>query len=392
MSKRANSVAADFLIDLIRCSLLGEAAPAMPSDCTPVELAQLIRKQHLTNLVYPVFMVTPALADLRKLLERDYLIQIPKVANQDAENKKWLDAAEAKGLDCIPLKGYVLRQLYPNPMMRSMSDFDVLIRNMDNPPIRPWMESMGFVFEEDDDISPHHDNYVKKPWAYMELHRHIMRVRAGRDELEANIWARCTPEPGRKHIYRMSDEDFYIFHLLHMHKHFVEEGCGLKNVIDIFVFLRARGETLDRVYLDNQFKALGIDRFAAYMEHLAFVLLGDIPADEDSKTVTDYLASMDAFGSREQHRVIEVSSGKSKNRTLNKLSFTLRRIFPSPTVLSKHYPSVMKRKFLLPFYWIANAWRVLFVKKRTFSDLKLDGIDDEKYETASRVFTITGTK
>lgn len=383
MGKRANNPNTDYLIHLIRAAVLGEPVSGLPADCSPVELGALIRHQHLTNLVYPTVMKTPELKPLQAQLERDYLIQIPKVTNQELEIQKWLDAADAKGLTCIPLKGFLLRKLYPSPLSRSMTDLDVLIRDMDRQDVRQWMEGLGYEAEDTNELS-HHDNFKKKPWMYMELHFHLMKPRPGRDELEKKVWEHASLIPGRQHIYQMSTEDFYIFHLLHLHKHFTSRGVGLKGVIDIYYFLNAYGAKLDREYLNQELAALDIHKFAAYMEKLSGILLGNEPADRDSRMVADYMADCGSFGSFQHSQAIELAQLKG-DHTAKKLRYFLRRLFPGVPHMRKIFPSVKRFPWLLPVYWVARFFRLLF--KHNHSEIDLEQTDNTQY-----IFTVTGVQ
>lgn len=388
MNKRANNPYNNYLIDLVRTAVLGEPVPPPPQECSPVELGALIHRQHLTNLVYPTVMKTPELKALQRQLERDYLIQIPKVTNQELEIQKWLDAAEAKGLDCIPLKGFLLRKLYPSPISRSMTDLDVLIRDMDRTDVRQWMESLGYEAEDTNELS-HHDNFKKEPWMYMELHFHLMKPRPGRDELERKVWEHASPMPGRKHIYQMSIEDFYIFHLLHLHKHFTSRGVGLKGVIDIYYILKAYGKDLNRDYLNRELTALRIHKFAAYMEKLSRILLGNEPADSDSCLVADYMADCGIFGSAQHSQVIELAQIGSKHTATKKLRYLLRRLFPGVPHMRKIFPSVKRFPWLLPAYWIARFWRLLFKKG---SANPLNEISDQQSDAMGHILTVTGAQ
>lgn len=386
MGKRSNQPNSDLLIDLIRAALLGEELAAVPQGASPQEAAALISRQGLTCLVYPAVAKTPRMAPLRSLLEKEYLMEVSKITNQEHEISKWLDAAEAAGLDCIPLKGYLLRKLYPSFLMRSMTDMDVLMRGMDRPAVRSWMEGMGYEAEATHALS-HHDNYMKKPWMYMELHTHLMKPRPGRDELEQKIWSHATLMPGRSHIYQMKHEDFYIFHLLHLHKHFISRGVGLKSVVDIFVFNRHYGSTLDREYLLSELELLGIREFALSMEQLSRMLLGDEPATEELKLVADYMADSGSFGTSENFHAIRLAKDTAKD---NKLRYKLKLLFPGVKEMSKQYPSVLKVPFLLPFYWVARIFRRLFRGKGNGIDV--DQISDEKLDALRYVFRVTGAQ
>ena len=48
-----------------------------------------------------------------------------------------------------------------------------------------------------------------------------------------NIWERLELEPGMSYIYRLKWEDFYIFMIAHLAKHFQSGGSGIRSVIDV---------------------------------------------------------------------------------------------------------------------------------------------------------------
>lgn len=389
MGIRANAPHNDYLIELIRATLLHTQLPPMPAECSPEALASLIRNQQLVSLVYPEICRHTQLQAVRSALEQPYMVQIPKVTNQDLEIQKWLDAAEAAGVDCIPLKGYWLRKLYPSPIMRSMTDFDVLLREMDRGQIRPWMEAMGFVAEDEKEIS-HHDNYVKKPWIYMELHKHLMKPRTGRDEFEKNLWDRVHPVEGYQHIFQMSPEDFYVFHMVHMYKHFTDHGSGLKSIIDMYLFLQKHGQSLDQAYLEQELNRFGILQYTKYMEKLVDTWLGDTQPDDDSRLVTDYIADCGMFGTTKHYHTIRMVSSHGKSQKSNKFHYRIKLLFPDVQTMAKRFPSVLRFPYLLPFYWIARFFRSLFCKKTRKNSLQFDHFSDEKYDQVSHVLAVTG--
>jgi hypothetical protein len=179
--------------------------------------------------------------------------------------------------------------------------------------------------------------------------------------------------------------------MLHLHKHFITRGVGLKSVVDIHVFLKAQGATLDRKYLQQELTALGIDDFGTYMEKLARVLLGSEPADKDSKLVADYMADCGIFGSTQNHHVLQMSQTKGKSNTSKKLRYGLRRLFPGVKDMQKHFPSVKRFPWLLPAYWVAHIFKSLFKgnKKRR---AVLKDISDEQFDAVGHILTVTGAQ
>lgn len=67
----------------------------------------------------------PSQTVVAKLKERTCR-QVMKDVTRDYEMDRILQAFEQAVIDCMPLKGYLMRKLYPKMEMRYMSDFDIL--------------------------------------------------------------------------------------------------------------------------------------------------------------------------------------------------------------------------------------------------------------------------
>ena len=65
-----------------------------------------------------------------------------------------------------------MRQYDPDPLMRSMADFDVLLKEMDSQRMQKWMEARGYAPDHIEQSV--HDTYRKPPYMNIELHRRLM--------------------------------------------------------------------------------------------------------------------------------------------------------------------------------------------------------------------------
>ena len=79
---------------------------------------------------------------------------------------------------------------------------------------------------------------------------------------------------GKKYTYDFNREDFYVYMIAHMAKHFYAMGCGIRNLVDVYIYLEKYGKELDRAYLNKELKKCGIYDFAVNIEELAYIWLG----------------------------------------------------------------------------------------------------------------------
>ncbi len=126
--------------------------------------------------------------------------------NQTFELERIFSAFEEKGIDYLPIKGTVLKKLYPKPEMRVMGDADILINPEQYDVICSTMASLGFEkgTESDHEIKWHSHSL------YLELHNRIISPKS-RDYFEywKNPWEKAINVSG--HRYKFSDEDDFIY-------------------------------------------------------------------------------------------------------------------------------------------------------------------------------------
>ena len=57
-----------------------------------------------------------------------------------------------------------------------------------------------------------------------------------------SIRDRLLPMEGKRFGFRMSSEDFYLYMLAHTYKHDSNGGTGLRSLLDVYIYRRAKGK------------------------------------------------------------------------------------------------------------------------------------------------------
>ena len=377
------------------------------SGCDMKKLAAMIGRQSLVTMVYPVIMqqTDDCWTTIREYLRPAYDREIHKGLVQEYEIQTLLDDMEKDGIDCLPMKGWIMRNYYPDPLMRSMGDLDVLIKDMDSQKMQRWMEARGYILENN--THPVHDEYKKPPYTLVELHRKLIDLNyllkletEWIDQLAEQIWDKRNLVKGTGHIYQLKNEDFYIYHLLHFYKHFMYAGSGIRPLADIFIFLRKNANNLDKTYLRQQLKSLKLSTFAERMEQLAFVCFeGQISSEvniEEAKQVVGYLTGAGTYGDQETHKLALVISQETGSFMENILLTRLKQCFPSRKIMQQRYPKLHNYPWLLPFYWMVRAARVVFLERHKLYEMGektnelIKSTETETYNEIENVFRIVG--
>ena len=380
------------LLRLIRAALHPDADQTVELDaeCDVEKLAGIIVRQSLVTLVYPVIkrQTADGWQPAREKLKPVYEQEIHKGLVQEYEIQTLLDDLEKDGIDCLPMKGWIMRNYYPDPLMRSMCDLDVLLREMDSEKMRQWMEARGYAPEHiEQDV---HDTYIKPPYMNIELHRRLMnetRLRQQhtdwRENWLASLWRQEYLLEGKKHIYRFSDEDFLVHHLLHFYKHFTESGVGVRPLADLYLFLQAKRQILQWEYLESQLDALHILTFSKRMMRLASQCFEDGELDSSACLVVEYMTRTGIYGDRVTMETSYLLRGENKVRGF------FGRCFLPITAMKNIYPRLHRAPWLLPFYWAARIGRIVFLEPYKLDAMR-NGQSKERHEQLERIYRAAG--
>lgn len=256
----------------------------------------------------------------------------------------------------IPLKGSVIRKLYPEPWMRTSCDIDVLVHPEDLDGAMQALCSGGFVHLQD---SAEHDYSLAAPNdVHLELHFVLMThgYWAAADKLLGTVWEYAVPDKRGHNCYCMANEMFMFYHIAHMAKHFVHGGCGIRPLIDLQLLREKMPCDMDK--LNDMLNEATLAEF--YQS--AFVLCGvwfeDSSHTERTREMEQYILSGGVYGTASNAAMIKAAKGERTSETFLKLMFLPRKN------LEIIYPRLKKYPALFPFYQMKRWLRIFDSKKR----------------------------
>lgn len=294
---------------------------------------------------------------------------------------KTLDGGE---IPFILLKGSVLRQYYPEPWMRTSCDIDVLIEKKDLDRARSLLESelnYEYKYQSGHDISLFSSSNV-----HLELHYTLIEdntmgsSEAGLEYVwkEIELLSDCTCG------YKMTEQMFYYYHILHLAKHLKSGGCGIKPILDLYI-LKNKG--FDRNAVCKYIKTCGLSKMEAAADRLADVWFGSADYDETTQRLADYILLGGVYGNMENSVAISqgISGGEVKN--------FFNRIFLPHNLMVHRYPSLKKRKWAYPLYHFRRWFDIMFEGKagKAVAELKTNRtISKEKVDSAAKMWSDLG--
>lgn len=259
---------------------------------------------------------------------------------------------EENHIEYIPLKGCILKEMYPKQEYREMTDLDIVVHEKDQAAVGCLMESLGYASDGLDDKKKD-DSYRKEPFMHVEMHRHLLSSFQFRrmhidDDFMQNPFDYAEPA-AVNYRYQFTDSDTYYYLLMHLAKHYLINGAGIRQFIDLAVFRKHR--QIDADYVRNKLEKNGLAQFMSDTEQLLSVWENDIKAHESIADMERIIFESGSFGS--------VASKVDNQRKLMKLSkdtsivkYLEHRLFPPYKLMIDYYPKLKRAPILLPVYWV----------------------------------------
>ena len=304
--------------------------------------------------------------NIYKKLENAYRNSVRRLIAFDCEREEILSFFRERGTWYLCLKGIVLQEYYPKIGMRQMADNDILFDKKYAAALRSFMRSRGYKALSYGKGC--HDMYGKGDLIF-ELHRSLLpekktnaaMVAALREILEQTARSASSLER------RFSKENFYIYFILHTYKHFEIAGCGLRSLMDIYVYTKKHASDLDFAYIDAFFSHIGLSDFEKRLRSLAYRLFekSDEGADamlsalsEEERELLLFFSGSGTFGTVQTHMKNDLLR-LSKNEDITartKFKYLFERVFPPFSYYKAAHPRLYKWIIPIPFLW---AWRLL---------------------------------
>ena len=373
-----------FLTKLIATILYSTPTPQIPQEFNWDSFASLVLRNGFVPLVYERIKDIPEVP--QNVLERykeQNAKELRKSLLQDIYGEKILERFENEGINCMPLKGMLLKHLYPEFHMRSMSDMDILIDVNKLKETRRIMHDLGFETWRYDE---HHDIYRFSNCVNVELHK-LLIVGEMEDYFQIGF-ERAHLKEGCKHIYELSLEDFYIHVLGHMAYHFAHGGVGIRLVLDIRVYLDKYGDKMDREYIKTELDKAGLYTFACHAEKLANIWFGGEESSEFFDELGMYIVNSGYLGSQEHRDILEVVKQRGeKVDNKSRWKAVMVALFLPYKQMAFSYPILKKLPFLLPFAWVYRWIYVIITRRENVSRMqRLLKTQDTDVEKLSKLY------
>lgn len=345
----------DVLLSLLRIDILGQdiatPLPPEPDSAFWRQLYSAAAGNDLAHIVahrLEILGITPG-GDTAPLFEKQHLLALFRYEQLQYEYGRISQALDEAGVPFLPLKGLLIRPLYPEPYLRTSCDIDILIQE------QRLDEAIGVIEHElhykNDGRNYHDVSLHSETGVHLELH--FALTENGRaayaEKLLADIWNRAFPVKEGHFEYRMDNALFYCYHLAHMAKHIAYGGCGVRPFLDLA--LMRRKLPLDEGRKNALLAEGGLADFERACLSLTDAWFENAPHTPISRRLAAYIEGGGVYGSMKNKVAAQKTTGKGR--------YLLSRLWLPYAVLVQLYPAA-KHRILVPFFQIRRLLTRVF--------------------------------
>lgn len=361
-------------------------------DVTPEQMFDVVRlsqEHHVLPLIFEAIYSCSATTNMDGVLFMQCKrTTVQAVMTQAIKTEDFLRLnrhLRQNGVTPLVVKGIVCRNLYPRPDYRVSGDEDVLCGEHQFKECHKAMISFGM-----EPGTSSLDSY-EVPYSrddsplYIELHKTLFSQ-------DSDIFSDCNRffegcfdrlveiDVQGDPVATLNHTDHLLYLILHVFKHFLHSGFGIRQVCDMVLFANTYGESIDWDYVLTKCKGLRADKFAAALFAIGEKYLVFSPEKacyphawrklqvNPDELLQDMLRG-GIYGYSERSRM------HSSNMTLNAVSADkkgkrsggnlLRTIFPPVRNMEGKFPYLRRMPFLLPVAW---ASRIIGYAKETITE------------------------
>lgn len=268
---------------------------------------------------------------------------------------------EAEGIPYLPLKGILLKKLYPSPHLREMADLDILFFGSPDR-MKEIMTGAGYTVKRFG--TENHDVYQKDSFYNVEMHRALV---------DGSLFPRLdryfssltyTHTDGSAYRMQMSLEQMYTHLVAHAYVHDTLAGTGIRTLLDINLYLKEYGDRMDPEAVREALAETGLTEYEADLRALSKKLLSPSSLSAKERGQLDAYVYAGKYGNQSRYihnrmeRIFEESEDRSKLSYIRtRLKYKQKNIDNSP-FYSRH-------PRLAPLLYITRPVSAVFTRPKS---------------------------
>ena len=346
----------EYLVELCRAFLYGESI-TVDAKADLDALYKLSKVHNLSAVAFCALNTANNKDDLPrealKRFENDFLDDVIRYDFQSRQKAEIAALCENEGIRCVFFKGAELRELYPVPEARVMSDVDVLIDKESRDKLKSVLTSNGFTCR----ASNGNVYEYTKDELLTEVHTRIISGKIGENDIEEYFKDAINHAEFDGCAGTLDNNYHFAYLIAHTAHHFWFYGAGAKLILDLAVMLTRRDIDLDEVL--EILNGCGLRQFAEVILTVTFKWFGcGRDFGSDTAETEHFLLSYGAFGNSGRNKAAVVRRKALENGEESGFKAKLSLLFPSYEKM-KNIPYISfieGRRYLVPAAWLYRIY------------------------------------
>lgn len=363
-----NETAQAVFLNLVRSILNNIKPSALPDGISADQIFEIGATQDMAPITFCALNAISPKPESSKWPEyqKKFLDDCMRSEIQMTEYHSLVEYLCKNGVKILPLKGCVIKDLYPSQNLRVMCDVDLLYEGVNELEIQKLMEANNY--DTDTLELGCHDTFFKKPCMNIELHRKLISDKSPYRPVLENFFEKAVPDEKIQNLYHLTPENLYIHVIVHAAKHFKSSGLGIRPVCDIYVLNQKFKEKWNRKYIENQLESVKLLRFEEKIRNISYAFFGEEEKSMEESSIEEKELMLFFSGSTYGNQGDVLWEYALKGRK-SRLTFYLEKLFKPYSFMREFYPKLRKYPFLLPFFWIYRIIDVLLHRRQRVSTI-----------------------
>lgn len=302
---------------------------------------------------------------------------------RNAFQLKTLSELKKKGIRVCLIKGIAAAAAYPHPEYRISSDTDILIDEKDEAAVLAFLKENGYSVEPRRSKNEHHTKARHPIGGLLEVHVQLYSIPTQKmilsgmelygEEYKIESFDECE-------VYTLGTNDALMYLTAHYLKHLVDEGGGVRQMLDLLLYMKKYESEIDFEKYNSAMQALGYEKLIDVVKAVGAMYWGmDFPK-EHRKLCEELLTDSEEYGLFGHNSggkngfftvYCERRGGKMKNEAVQFFGgerSRMRRLFPKAQGLIERGYKHADNKLLYPFCCIHRlfdkSFEMIFGKKK----------------------------
>lgn len=358
-----------YLTHVLSAVLNNKPVSLPPKNLEWSSFSQLSEEHRVSGTAY--YALLGCQENITKEWKDTYSYRFRKAVTLDHQQKKEVERIEQiferKGIRNILLSSWNMKNFYPQSDMRYVEQIEFLFHAKEEKQLVSAMRSIGYEYKGMNiygDLFFSIDNYDWKVMFRRTLFAHNRKFR----KFFLKIWDWAVLCANTQYSYQFSIENFYILLMSRLCDRYAYRTIDIRDIMDLYVYLKAYGDQLNRSYIDTELTALNICAFSKYLEGLCMMWFNEEVKLEEGTTICmdleEYIFSKGAYGFDTSLQLLpmitDIDIWRLKDQRHTRVMKLVRWFFPELRYMEGIYSILEKRAFLLGFFWLHRLIRLFF--------------------------------